>query len=452
MGTIRSLVNMVPSRRDQLIRPVLVKIERSNASRKKIRRYNSRSTTCSWMNHKAGINGHTWHSFAIVLVKVDDVLIAMLLATKKFPFLSFLLSFSCFIRSCTSAPPYAEACTDETGTCASFFQIPIVLTNDNANQQIKCVYKAHRALELLEDYHAKLTRPQDKQLRLAIERVIRIFKSRLFQALLGCFRFRMISRFLRLFRDENSNTKMSKPHLSTEAAQYQVTSHPDEVSRDVHETLAFNGVSNTEITHPQQCTSKEKRHMRNFTMYNIHHTIMQKSTEKSVSKTFPIAELFVCGLVILTYDTVAAHHVLTASSLIIIAESPLLFHDRGFILDAAVGGSNCTPAAMILNYACYNYNIKTRLYSLESVGKRHVWETPSEFTVNLANGSEKWRERDVEAARKRAGSGRRVVGSTVKYCLWILHPPSYAQLIPFCPDRLSVYRRALSLENPGTRS
>lgn len=45
--------------------------------------------------------------------------------------------------------------------------------------------EAHRALELLEDYHSKLTRPQDKQLRLAIERVIRIFKSRLFQALLG---------------------------------------------------------------------------------------------------------------------------------------------------------------------------------------------------------------------------------------------------------------------------
>ncbi|KAI4492991.1 hypothetical protein M0802_009761 [Mischocyttarus mexicanus] len=45
-------------------------------------------------------------------------------------------------------------------------------------------YQAHRALELLEDYHAKLTRPQDKALRLAIERVIRIFKSRLFQALL----------------------------------------------------------------------------------------------------------------------------------------------------------------------------------------------------------------------------------------------------------------------------
>ncbi|XP_025829307.1 disks large 1 tumor suppressor protein isoform X5 [Agrilus planipennis] len=49
--------------------------------------------------------------------------------------------------------------------------------------------EAHRALELLEDYHSKLTKPQDKQLRLAIERVIRIFKSRLFQALLDIQEF-----------------------------------------------------------------------------------------------------------------------------------------------------------------------------------------------------------------------------------------------------------------------
>lgn len=45
--------------------------------------------------------------------------------------------------------------------------------------------EAHRALELLEDYHSKLTQPGDRPLRNAIERVIRIFKSRLFQALLG---------------------------------------------------------------------------------------------------------------------------------------------------------------------------------------------------------------------------------------------------------------------------
>ncbi|ESO09358.1 hypothetical protein HELRODRAFT_73781, partial [Helobdella robusta] len=43
---------------------------------------------------------------------------------------------------------------------------------------------AHRALELLEQYHSKLTKPQDRQLRNAIERVIRVFKGRLFQALL----------------------------------------------------------------------------------------------------------------------------------------------------------------------------------------------------------------------------------------------------------------------------
>ncbi|XP_054708025.1 disks large 1 tumor suppressor protein-like isoform X2 [Uloborus diversus] len=49
--------------------------------------------------------------------------------------------------------------------------------------------EAHRALELLEEYHSKLTRPQDKQLKNAIERVIRIFKCRLFQALLDIQEF-----------------------------------------------------------------------------------------------------------------------------------------------------------------------------------------------------------------------------------------------------------------------
>nr|XP_034328877.1 disks large homolog 1 isoform X6 [Crassostrea gigas] len=48
---------------------------------------------------------------------------------------------------------------------------------------------AHRALELLEDYHSRLTQPQDKQLKIAIERVIKIFKSKLFQALLDIQEF-----------------------------------------------------------------------------------------------------------------------------------------------------------------------------------------------------------------------------------------------------------------------
>ncbi|XP_037027638.1 disks large 1 tumor suppressor protein isoform X4 [Bradysia coprophila] len=49
--------------------------------------------------------------------------------------------------------------------------------------------QAHRALELLEDYHSRLSAPQDRALRIAIERVIRIFKSRLFQALLDIQEF-----------------------------------------------------------------------------------------------------------------------------------------------------------------------------------------------------------------------------------------------------------------------
>ena len=53
-----------------------------------------------------------------------------------------------------------------------------------------CKAEAHRALELLEDYYTRLDAETDeRQLRAAIERVIRIFKSRLFQALLDIQEF-----------------------------------------------------------------------------------------------------------------------------------------------------------------------------------------------------------------------------------------------------------------------
>lgn len=48
---------------------------------------------------------------------------------------------------------------------------------------------AHRALELLEDYCNRLNSPGDKQLRIAIEKLIFIFKSSLFQALLDIQEF-----------------------------------------------------------------------------------------------------------------------------------------------------------------------------------------------------------------------------------------------------------------------
>jgi len=55
-----------------------------------------------------------------------------------------------------------------------------------------CVVDAHRALELLEVYYSQLVRPQDESLQAAIEKIIRIFKSRLFQALLGMHNIRTI--------------------------------------------------------------------------------------------------------------------------------------------------------------------------------------------------------------------------------------------------------------------
>lgn len=58
-------------------------------------------------------------------------------------------------------------------------------SNGEFNAFSVSIAEAHRALELLEDYHARLGGSQDRALRIAIERVIRIFKSRLFQALLG---------------------------------------------------------------------------------------------------------------------------------------------------------------------------------------------------------------------------------------------------------------------------
>lgn len=54
---------------------------------------------------------------------------------------------------------------------------------------------AERALQLLEGYHSKLTKPQDHALRNAIERVICIFRSQLFHSLLGmCVQLMMVDR------------------------------------------------------------------------------------------------------------------------------------------------------------------------------------------------------------------------------------------------------------------
>ena len=46
------------------------------------------------------------------------------------------------------------------------------------------IAEAHRALELLEEYNNRLSAPQHRELREAIDKVINLFKTNLFQALL----------------------------------------------------------------------------------------------------------------------------------------------------------------------------------------------------------------------------------------------------------------------------
>uniref|UniRef100_A0A336M5Z6 CSON010754 protein n=1 Tax=Culicoides sonorensis TaxID=179676 RepID=A0A336M5Z6_CULSO len=78
---------------------------------------------------------------------------------------------------------FRSANTVETQCCSNIIFANFATFNDREIDAME-IEKAHRALELLEDYHNRLESADDRALRTAIERVIRIFKSRLFQALL----------------------------------------------------------------------------------------------------------------------------------------------------------------------------------------------------------------------------------------------------------------------------
>ncbi len=84
-----------------------------------------------------------------------------------------------------------------------------------------CKAEAHRALELLEDYYARLDEAEEKELKAAIERVIKIFKSRLFQALLD------IQEFYKLTLMDDGKTNQVKAAEALEmASRWEVTNRP----------------------------------------------------------------------------------------------------------------------------------------------------------------------------------------------------------------------------------
>ncbi|CAL4116858.1 unnamed protein product [Meganyctiphanes norvegica] len=81
--------------------------------------------------------------------------------------------------------------------------------------------EAHRALELLVDYQSKLKNPQDKELQIAIDRVIRIFKSRLFQALLDIQEIYEIT-----LLDESKSMQQKVAETLQIASKWEITSGP----------------------------------------------------------------------------------------------------------------------------------------------------------------------------------------------------------------------------------
>ncbi|XP_068687248.1 disks large homolog 1-like isoform X1 [Montipora foliosa] len=96
---------------------------------------------------------------------------------------------------------------------------------------------ANKALELLESYYEKLNKPQDRALRTAIERVIRIFQSHLFLALLD------IQEFYETTLLDDSKTTEQKVVETDEAVQRWESSPPAESppSYPVYSKSGLNG-------------------------------------------------------------------------------------------------------------------------------------------------------------------------------------------------------------------
>uniref|UniRef100_A0A915EI91 Uncharacterized protein n=1 Tax=Ditylenchus dipsaci TaxID=166011 RepID=A0A915EI91_9BILA len=108
--------------------------------------------------------------------------------------------------------------------------------------------EAHRALELLEQYHAVLNRPSDSELKFAIEKVIGIFKANLFQALCDIQDFydnTLMSERVSLAQKTNETRRLAErwennPPFGGTAPRHQPfsTGHTRDISRESYDRLA----------------------------------------------------------------------------------------------------------------------------------------------------------------------------------------------------------------------
>lgn len=104
-----------------------------------------------------------------------------------------------------------------------------------------CMYLPHpRALELLEDYYSRLAEDEERQLRAAIERVIRIFKSRLFQALLDIQEFYELT-----LMDESKSVHIKTSEALQMASRWEMSGPPGAGKK-------MEGVDNLELGEKQK--------------------------------------------------------------------------------------------------------------------------------------------------------------------------------------------------------
>ena len=100
------------------------------------------------------------------------------------------------------------------------FQTNTTAASDRFRMPV-CKAEAHRALELLEDYYTRLDTDDERQLRAAIERVIRIFKSRLFQALLDIQEFYELT-----LMDESKDNNIKTSEALQMASRWEIAGPP----------------------------------------------------------------------------------------------------------------------------------------------------------------------------------------------------------------------------------
>ncbi|XP_068141331.1 disks large 1 tumor suppressor protein isoform X24 [Drosophila tropicalis] len=163
------------------------------------------------------------------------------------------------------------------------------------NERLGNMQKAHRALELLEDYHARLSEPQDRALRVAIERVIRIFKSRLFQALLDIQEFYELT----LLDDSKSiqqktvetlqiATKWEKDGQSVKIADNQrmrIESDNENVTKDATAAAATETGAGVENANPQSQQKQQQQRNSRSPQQQQQQSQTANSTARSGSQT-----------------------------------------------------------------------------------------------------------------------------------------------------------------------